>query len=184
MALEIADFTGTVIAPGGAYPYGDVKDAPTGTVVDKKMVADLIQMGQRAMAKGNITPNSLPDNSTNDFQLYEALQKIPAELVIGTGSFVSPLLVSFEYNYSILFTSAIPLNPTLELSPINAIPGHKVHVHWVGNAGGSTITITATGTGIVVGDTTAGLAAGINGIAEFTYLGNDGTNDIYLSKIY
>jgi len=75
MALEIGDLTGTVLAPSVANPYGYVVDAPSGTVVDKKMVGDMLVFFQRMMALAGFTPNGLPDNTTNTFQLWNAFYK-------------------------------------------------------------------------------------------------------------
>lgn len=72
MARDIADFSGTVVAPGGSYPYGRIKNAPAGTRVNEQMLGDVIQFHQKAMAEAGVTPNGLPDNSSDGFQLYEA----------------------------------------------------------------------------------------------------------------
>lgn len=87
MALEISDFTGTTTAPSGTWPYGDVINAPGGTVVDNKMVSDLIQTSQKILADGlnGVAINGLLDNATNGFQVYNALR-----VVTGTNFEVSP----------------------------------------------------------------------------------------------
>lgn len=76
MARKITDFDGSTIAVGGAYPFGDIKDNPSGTVVNRKSNADMQQFFQKIMFEANITPNSLPENSTNGWQLVNALQTI------------------------------------------------------------------------------------------------------------
>lgn len=76
MARKITDFDGSVIAVGGAYPFGDIKDNPSGTVVNRKSNADMQQFFQKIMFEANITPNSLAENSTNGWQLVNALQTI------------------------------------------------------------------------------------------------------------
>lgn len=73
MAYKISDFSGTVIAPSLTYPQGDVKDAPSGTVVNKRMVTDIVQFFQKMAAEGGITLNSLPDNAANGYQMMEAV---------------------------------------------------------------------------------------------------------------
>lgn len=75
MARAIADFDGTVVPVGGAYPYGDIKDAPGGTKINSTSNSDIQQFFQRLMALAGITPNGLPDNNTNTFQLWLAFQK-------------------------------------------------------------------------------------------------------------
>lgn len=76
MAYQISDFNGTVIAPDADYPRGSIKDAPSGTLVDRVMMTDIIQFFQKAMADSGITPNGLPDNVTNEFQLFYGVQGI------------------------------------------------------------------------------------------------------------
>ncbi len=73
MALKISDFDGTVVAPGGDYPFGDIKNIPSGTRANRKMLDDMIQFFQKAMDLAGITPNSLPDNVTNGYQLIDAV---------------------------------------------------------------------------------------------------------------
>lgn len=75
MAYEIGDLTGTVLAPSVDNPYGYPKDVPGGTVVDIKMVGDMLVFFQRMMGQAGITPNGLPDTTTNTFQLWLAFQK-------------------------------------------------------------------------------------------------------------
>lgn len=72
MAYEILNLTGTVNPITGDNPYGTVKDAPLGTVVDAKMVGDMLVFFQRLMDLSGVVPSNLPDNVTNTFQLYEA----------------------------------------------------------------------------------------------------------------
>jgi len=74
MALSIADLTGTVIPPSIDYPYGDVKNAPNGTRVDRNMVTDLLQTSQVVMDRNFIVPNGSPDNLADGYQLFEAWQ--------------------------------------------------------------------------------------------------------------
>lgn len=75
MAHEISEFTRPV-APGGDFPYGDIKDTSPGdpgTLVNRLMLTDIIQLMQRAMALGLITPNGDDDNDANGYQLSQAL---------------------------------------------------------------------------------------------------------------
>ena len=76
MAREIADFNGTVVAPDGTYPYGRVKDAPGGTIVDETMIGDTIQFTQKLMAEAGVTPNNDPDNNSSGWQIYEAFETL------------------------------------------------------------------------------------------------------------
>lgn len=76
MARKITDYNGSVVAVGGAYPYGDIKDNPSGTIIDRTSNADLQQFFQKLIVEAGITANSLADNATNGFQLTEALSKV------------------------------------------------------------------------------------------------------------
>lgn len=76
MARRILDFDGTVVAAGGAYPFGDIKDNPSGTRINRKSNADIQQFFQKLMNSAGITANSLADNDTNGYQLTEALSKV------------------------------------------------------------------------------------------------------------
>lgn len=72
MAYNITDFTRHVAASGD-YPRGDIKDNPSGTLVNKVMMTDTIQFFSKLMAEVGVTPNGTPDNLTNGYQLYKAL---------------------------------------------------------------------------------------------------------------
>lgn len=81
MARTLASKPNTV-APGGAYPYGDVKDntgANDGTNVNKLLVADFLQFFERLMALAGVSANGLPENNTNSWQYITALQKYVSE---------------------------------------------------------------------------------------------------------
>ena len=68
-----------VIAPGGDYPYGRLKDNPgnnTGTPVDENLLGDASQFFEKLMAEGGIAPNGKPENSSDGFQLFDALKNV------------------------------------------------------------------------------------------------------------
>ena len=73
MALNYADYDGTVIAPDVANPFGMFKDDPNGTKMNSKTFNDIFQFFYKMMAGAGITYNHDLDNATNGFQLYEAL---------------------------------------------------------------------------------------------------------------
>jgi hypothetical protein len=76
MARTLASKANTV-APGGNYPYGDVKDnsgANDGTNVNKNLLADLIQFFEKLMADAGVVANALPENGANGFQYAQALK--------------------------------------------------------------------------------------------------------------
>lgn len=61
------------------YPYGNIKDNPgdnTGTPVNKLVYADFHQFFAKLMDDAGISYNGLPDNATDGFQYFLALQKV------------------------------------------------------------------------------------------------------------
>lgn len=75
-----------VTAPGGDYPYGNIKDddgTGNGTPVTKAVYADFHQFFGRLLALGGVVGNDLPENSANTFQYHTALQNIINTSVIG-----------------------------------------------------------------------------------------------------
>ncbi|MBX2906173.1 MAG: hypothetical protein KF744_09055 [Taibaiella sp.] len=74
MAYEISDFNGGTDPASVAYPFGDVTDVPGGTLVDRKSLDDIWQFFQKVMNLAGVTPNNLPDNATNGYQLLRALE--------------------------------------------------------------------------------------------------------------
>lgn len=73
MAYSTSGLDGTVSGVSAAYPWGDLKNAPSGTRINRKMMADIWQLMQLLMNAAGITPNNLPDNKTNGYQLMAAL---------------------------------------------------------------------------------------------------------------
>lgn len=64
--------------PSVPYPFGELRDNPgdnTGTPVDNQLVNDVMQFMEVLMANASITPNGLPENDTNGFQLLQAFVK-------------------------------------------------------------------------------------------------------------
>lgn len=73
MGRRISDMSGSVIAPGGSYPQGRIKNAPAGTRVNEIMLGDIVQLFQVIGASTGVTFNGNPDNTANGFQYIEAL---------------------------------------------------------------------------------------------------------------
>lgn len=66
-------------APDSDYPFGKIRDNPgnnTGTPINEVVYGDIHQFFEKLMNAAAITPNGLPENQTNGFQLYEALLKV------------------------------------------------------------------------------------------------------------
>lgn len=72
MAYRITDLV-RFVAASADYPRGDIKDNPAGTLVNRTMMTDMIQLFSKLMDDAGITPNGLPDNVTNGYQLKDAL---------------------------------------------------------------------------------------------------------------
>lgn len=75
MAIPLSSKT-NVVAPGGDYPYGNIKDndgSNNGTPVNVEVYADFHQYFARMLGESGIVANGLPDNSANGFQYYLAL---------------------------------------------------------------------------------------------------------------
>jgi hypothetical protein len=73
-----------VIAPGGSYPYGRVRNNSgigDGTNVNENLLGDLIQFFEKLLADGGVTANGQPENSSDGFQYSQALNAIIAALV-------------------------------------------------------------------------------------------------------
>jgi hypothetical protein len=185
MALEIADFNGTVVAPGGDYPFGDIKDAPSGTVVDKAMMDDMIQFFQKLMSNGAITPNNLPDNVTNGYQLIDALRAVIENKVIDTqrsflrgqgwklnlyttaASFTAQTVVisstyyRFDLGAANVYEFNLATSPTRDIVSFgNAIsPGYVAYFFFEPTGGSFTITLNSTNAGIYFPITQSGVVA-------------------------
>ncbi len=61
------------------YPYGDMRDktaGQNGTKADSLFMNDMVQFFEKMFAESGVTPNNLPDDATNGFQLYEAVKRV------------------------------------------------------------------------------------------------------------
>lgn len=68
-----------VLAPNADYQYGNIKNSSgsgTGTPVDVNTYADFHQFFSRLMDVAGVAYNDLPDNTTNGYQLFDALAKL------------------------------------------------------------------------------------------------------------
>ncbi len=77
MGREIADIA-NVIAPDADYPSGRIKNATgpsigDGTPVIEELHGDFIQAIWKAMRDNYFVANTLPDNVTNGFQIYQSM---------------------------------------------------------------------------------------------------------------
>jgi hypothetical protein len=78
MAYKITTKPNT-IAPSAEYPFGDIRNntgGNNGTPVNRLVYADFHQFFAKMAAEAAVTLNDLPDNATNGFQFFEALQNV------------------------------------------------------------------------------------------------------------
>lgn len=118
-----------------------------------------------------------------DFSEITYVGQLPTRLDT-SGLFIGTYDFTLKVKGHTLFTSPLPATPTFNIVDTDQVIGNTVRFYWEGAAGtGSSVTFTAT-SGVIIGDTGALLTAGQKGIGEFTFIGNDGTNNIYLAKTY
>lgn len=96
MAHEITELTRSV-APSADYPWGDLKDNPNGTLANRMMFTDMMQTMQKLMDLAGITPNGSDDNTSNGYQLIQALADFNTLSVAG-GEWVAGGSVGFLAN--------------------------------------------------------------------------------------
>lgn len=110
MAFKLSDKPNTD-PPSGIYNFGKIRDndgSNNGTPVNELVYGDFHQFFEGLMVAGGITPNNLPDNDDNGYQLYQAFQRcarrelknllgILSETFIGDET--SPLAVIPPYSF-------------------------------------------------------------------------------------
>jgi len=77
MARKLENQT-NIEAPSAEFPSGRIKDdtgAGDGTPVEEKLYGDIHQFFAKLIRETGIVLNDLPDNVTNEFQLFQALDK-------------------------------------------------------------------------------------------------------------
>ena len=83
------------------YPNGRIKDNTgigDGTAVNERVKGDLHQAIEKLMRLYGITPNNLPDNETNGFQIIDALRALASknDFILNLGSTASVLQVPIK----------------------------------------------------------------------------------------
>jgi hypothetical protein len=77
--MKILENLTNVTAPSVAFPYGDLTNntgTNNGTPVNKDLLNDIIQFGQKLADEAGITMNDNVDNATNGWQLFEAFATV------------------------------------------------------------------------------------------------------------
>lgn len=113
------------VAPGGDYPYGRTKDddgSGNGTPVNEATHGDIHIFLEKLMDDGDVTPNDLPENVTNGFQLNLALAKVILNLtkkdtiqcfIDGGGATLGPGIKGPIYvGYNCVITGVVLLSDT------------------------------------------------------------------------
>ncbi len=99
-----------VEAPSARYPEGRIKDddgsGTTGTPVNEDVYGDIHQFFARLMAENGITPNEIPDNAYDGFQLIKALCNEWIEIPLLSG-FTSTLYYRRVFKNGFQFKGAI-----------------------------------------------------------------------------
>lgn len=104
MAIELENKPFT-IAPNADYPFGDIQNrvgATPGTPGSREVYADFHQFFAWILDNSEVTPNNLPDNQTNGFQLVDALndfvlmKKIELNLKIDFNGAAAPTIKNFH----------------------------------------------------------------------------------------
>jgi len=88
MAIALEDKP-NVVAPGGDYPYGRIKDdtgVGDGTPVNTAVYGDFHQFFAKLLDDAGMTANGHPENSSDGFQYNEALMKLMAGDWVEVGS--------------------------------------------------------------------------------------------------
>lgn len=108
MAYKIINFDGTVTPISTTYPYGQIKDDPSGTRANVKSNGDIQQFFQRMADNAGIVLNGTPDNADDGFQFVQALNALICNPnnalanVVGASG-LTPVLVS-----GMVFTAGLP----------------------------------------------------------------------------
>jgi len=106
--------------PSGTYPFGQIRDNPgdnTGTPYNESLYGDLQQFIEKLFNASGIVANALPENATNGFQLYQALQNVIYQYKNIIGTFGTTQLDSTAFGSLI-----ITLGGGIQTLPIS-IPG-------------------------------------------------------------
>jgi hypothetical protein len=151
-----------VVAPSVDFPYGDLKNntgTNNGTPVNRALISDVIQFGQKLADEAGIVINDIEDSEADGWQLYEAFRKLTKPYKVLTG----------------LLTQSGTSAPTVTILGLNEI-GTPVMAY--GSVGQYTLTITGA---FVVGKTTWSIATGINGGIEF-FLRNTNVNEFLIDS--
>jgi hypothetical protein len=89
-----------IVAPGGSYPYGRVKDKgmTAGTPVDEVLLGDMIQFFEKLMNASGIAFNNLPENSADGFQFFLAMQKLFVNAPAGGPQLLTKVIQIGDWN--------------------------------------------------------------------------------------
>ncbi len=157
------------------YPGGQIKDDSgigDGTQADVNTVGDIYQFFYKLMALSGITPNDLPDNVTNGYQLIQALQAVCLVPTLTTGiTWASTETIAFNASQvrQYIATGA----KVITISNAGAVAGTKVTMAFHCSASSVISFATVGGQTIVVKYGTGTFGNSTNGTVEIECLGNN-----------
>tara|TARA_R110001606_G_scaffold382218_2_gene543869 strand:+ start:56 stop:613 length:558 start_codon:yes stop_codon:yes gene_type:complete len=159
-----------IIPASAEYPFGDIKDTPSGTPVNRYTNGDIQQFLRQLATRGGVTPNGLRDNDVNGYQLQRALlQNLP-------NKFVTEFTTEFDGTATIITRASIVAGMT------NVNPFDQTFV------GGTTsanklldFTITVMVQFSQTGNWVHATTGGANAVANYAIEIDNGTGDITLT---
>jgi hypothetical protein len=88
MAIGIENYPNIDTTNPTGYPNGNIKDNTglgDGTPIDVETTADIHQTFYKLLSNASITATNTPDNATNGYQYFEALEFVACRPFIATG---------------------------------------------------------------------------------------------------
>lgn len=76
MAIGIVNYPNRDTSDLTAYPNGQIKNDPSGTPVNVLTNGDVQITFDKILREAGVTANGLPDNETNGYQIFAALQRV------------------------------------------------------------------------------------------------------------
>ena len=119
-----------VTPAGGSYPYGNIKDTVglvKGTPINNELLADYVQFFEKMFSESALVASNLPDNATNGFQLFKALEKMTPEIEFrGAKGYTAQIDLNADTNeFTTGFAYFTSLKKSIELR-LSSSPGYRI----------------------------------------------------------